>query len=41
MHDNPEFIADMKAAKAELASAPAPDAKMCQEETEALSFKLD
>ncbi|OQX50054.1 MAG: phosphatase, partial [Epsilonproteobacteria bacterium 4484_20] len=41
MHDNPEFIADMKAAKAELAAAPAPDAKMCQEEIEALSFKLD
>jgi acid phosphatase (class A) len=41
MHNNPEFIADMKAAKAELATAPAPDEKMCREEAEALAIGLD
>jgi acid phosphatase (class A) len=41
MHDNPEFIADMKAAKAELATAPAPDEKMCKEEAAALAIGLD
>ena len=41
MHDNPEFIADMKAAKAELANAPAPDEKMCKEEAAALSITLN
>ncbi len=41
MHDNPEFIADMKAAKEELSKAPAPDEKMCQEEAEALAIGLD
>jgi len=40
MHNNPEFIADMKAARKELLHAPAPDAKMCQKEAKALSFKL-
>ena len=40
MHDNPEFITDMKAARAELSTAPAPDKKMCEKEAEALSFKL-
>jgi acid phosphatase (class A) len=40
MHNNPEFIADMKAAKAELAAAPTPNKKMCQEEANALSIKL-
>jgi len=37
MHNNPEFIADMKAAKEELAKSPAPDAKMCEKEAEILS----
>jgi len=41
MHHNPEFISDMKAAKAELAAAPAPDGKKCQEESSALAIKLD
>jgi hypothetical protein len=41
MHNNPEFIADMKAAKAELVAAPAPDEKMCREEAEALAIGLD
>jgi len=40
MHDNPEFIEDMKAAKAELANAPAPDPEMCKTEAEALSITL-
>ena len=40
MHHNPEFIADMKAAKEELAHAPAPDAAMCKKEAEALSYTL-
>jgi len=37
MHDNPKFIEGMKAAKEELAKAPAPDAKMCEKEAEILS----
>ncbi len=37
MHDNPKFIEGMKAAKEELANAPAPNAKMCEKETEILS----
>ena len=41
MHDNPEFIADMNAAKAELAAAPAPEEKVCKEEAAALAFTLD
>jgi acid phosphatase (class A) len=36
MHANAEFIADMKAAKAELEAADKPDEKMCQEEAAAL-----
>jgi len=40
MHNNPEFIADMKAAKEELANAPAPDPKMCEAEDKALSYTL-
>ena len=41
MHGTPEFIEDMKAAKSELANAPAPDEKICQEEAKALSITLD
>ncbi len=41
MHNNPEFIADMKASKTELDAAPAPDKKICQEEAAALSVKLN
>ena len=40
MHHNPEFIADMKAAKEELAHAPSPDVAMCKKEKEALSYTL-
>jgi acid phosphatase (class A) len=40
MHNSPEFIADMKAAKKELATAPAPKSQTCQEEAAALDFKL-
>jgi len=40
MHNNPEFAADMNAARKELLHAPAPDVKMCQKEKEALSYQL-
>ncbi len=40
LHNSPEFIADMKAAKAELAAAPAPAGKVCEEEAAALEIKL-
>ena len=40
LHNNPEFIADMKAAKAELAAAPVPKKQSCQEEAAALEIKL-
>ena len=40
MHNNPKFIADMKAAKVELTTAPKPDAQVCKKEAEALSIVL-
>ena len=40
LHNNLEFIADMKAAKAELAAAPVPKKQSCQEEAAALEIKL-
>jgi len=40
MHNSPEFIADMKAARAELAAAPTPESQVCQEEAAALAIKL-
>ena len=40
MHNSQEFIADMKAARAELAAAPAPKSQVCQEEATALAIKL-
>jgi hypothetical protein len=40
MHNSPEFIADMKAAKAELAAAPAPKSEECQKEAAALAVEL-
>jgi acid phosphatase (class A) len=41
MHANPEFIVDMKAAKAELFAAPAPDEKMCRKEAAELLIGFD
>jgi len=40
MHNSQEFIADMKAARAELAAAPAPKSQVCQKEASALAIKL-
>jgi hypothetical protein len=40
IHNSPEFIADMKAAKKELAAEPAPKSQSCQEEATALDIKL-
>jgi acid phosphatase (class A) len=40
MHNSPEFIADMKAAKAELAAAPAPKREECRKEAAALAVEL-
>lgn len=39
MHANPEFVADMKAAKLEITTASAPDAAVCRAETAALAIK--
>jgi acid phosphatase (class A) len=40
MHNSPEFIVDMKAAKKELATAPAPKSQSCKDEAAALAIKL-
>jgi len=40
MHNSPEFIADMKAAKAELSAAPAPKSQVCRDEAAALAIEL-
>jgi len=39
VHANPEFIADMKTARAEIASASAPDAALCAAQAAALAIK--
>ena len=40
LHNSPKFLADMKAAKEELAHAPAPTSQSCKEEAIALDIKL-